>query len=293
MTRFEAIVAQARHDGLFVLPACADPAQKHPCVEWKDLQTRWPTENEVRQWKRDFPNRNALYLTGPSLGRFVVDPDTVEANEWLAKRMEYVDTQMLRASRGPHWHFAYPNFHVYNSASGIYPGIDIRGFGGVAVAAGSVHQTEHVYQWDEGCSPAEIELATAPNWLLEWLFEEARRKEHSDAEPVVAKPFTGRVSAWARTAIDAELERLAGAGNGRRNDTLARVSFKLGQLAAGGEADGAELRLALEAIANRWTDERRKSADTIARSFNEGVAHPRQRPVRNVVWLEEAVNVRP
>ncbi len=284
--RFEEIVAQTRRDRLFVLPACADPAQKHPCVEWKDLQTRWPTQGEVRQWVRDFPNRNGVYLTGPLLGRFVLDPDTVEANEWLAKRMEYVDTQMLRASRGPHWHFAYPDFHVYTSASRIYPGLDIRGVGGVVVAAGSVHHSGHIYHWDKGHSPDESALAIAPDWLLDWLYTEAQRKELRSEAPIVPPPFNGRVSAWARIAIDRELERLAAAGNGTRNDTLTRVSFKLGQLAGGGEADGAELRLSLEAIANNWTDEWSKSGDTIARAFNEGRAHPRRRPLRNVMWAE-------
>jgi hypothetical protein len=228
-------------------------------------------------------------LTGPALRRFVLDPDTVEANEYLAKRMEYVDTQMLRTSRGPHWHFAYPGeFRVYNSASQIYPGVDIRGQGGVAVAPGSVHHSGHVYHWDEGHSPAEIELAIAPNWILDWLFEEAQRKEQSDTNYVVGRQFSGRTSAWARKAIDAQLERLAAAANGTRNATLASVSFKFGQLAAGGEAEGAELRLTLEAIASNWTDERKKSANTIVRAFKEGMAYPRRRPLSNVVWLEPA-----
>jgi hypothetical protein len=103
---------------------------------------------------------------------------------------------------------------------------------------------------------------------------------------VATRQFDGKVSAWARAAIDGELARLADAGPGIRNHTLASVSFKLGQLVGGGEADPGELRVALSAIAEQWSDERIKSADTIARAFSQGIAHPRRAPIRNVVWLE-------
>lgn len=276
--RFAEIVEQARLDDIPVLPSVLDPRGKHPAISWLEFQGRRPTSQEYRDWVCRYGNRNGLYVLGPISGRFVVDPDTIEANEYLAKRVEN-DTQMLRSSRGPHYHFAYPEgFRVYNSASAIYPGVDIRGFGGVSVAAGSVHHSGHVYDWDEGCSPSEIELAIAPNWLLDWLFAENARREHFDSLPIETRPFTGRVKAWARKAIDGELERLTSAAKGTRNDTLVRVSFKIGQLVAGGEADASELRAALEAVTNNWTDERSKSIDTIARAFDEGMAHPRCAP---------------
>jgi hypothetical protein len=275
--RFAQIVEQARLDDIPVLPSVLDPRGKHPAISWLEFQGRRPTSQEYREWVCRYGNRNGLYVLGPISGRFVVDPDTYEANEYSAKRIEG-ETQIVQTARGLHYHFAYPDFRVYNSASQIYPGIDIRGFGGVSVAVGSIHHSGYTYKWLEDHSPNEVELATAPNWLLDWLFAENARREHFVTLPTESRPFTGRVNAWARKAIDGELERLTSAAKGTRNDTLVRVSFKIGQLVAGGEADAGELRAALEAVTSSWTDERDKSIDTISRAFDEGMAHPRCAP---------------
>jgi hypothetical protein len=41
-------------------------------------------------------------------------------------------------------------------------------------------------------------------------------------------------TAWAKAAVDGELDRLRHASEGSRNDTLNRVAFRLGQIIAGG-----------------------------------------------------------
>jgi hypothetical protein len=111
-----------------------------------------------------------------------------------------------------------------------------------------------------------------PDWLHEWLWSYTR-----DETPTEARPFDGIVSPWAQAIIDDELEQLRATGEGGRNDALARVSFKLGQLAGGGEADGDVLVTDLRAIAADWPDED-KSFDTIARCFAAGLLRPRVAP---------------
>jgi hypothetical protein len=73
------------------------------------------------------------------------------------------------------------------------------------------------------------------------------------------------------------LQRLAGAARGTRNDTALRVAFRLGQLCGGGELSEEVLDLLL-AIADQWTDERAKARDTIRRGFEAGRAHPKSAP---------------
>jgi hypothetical protein len=234
-------------------------------------QERPPTDAEITDWIVRYPNRNGIYTTGACLGRFVVDCDHDDAVQEACRR-GIPETQTVLTRRGRHYHLQHPGFRVRNSVSEVYPGIDIRGDGGVAVAVGSVHKTGFIYRWAEGCSPQEVELAPTPDWLIEWL--PYRPIEQTTIEP---RPFDGVVSAWASTIIAEELEQLSLAPQGTRNAMLARVAFKLGQLAGGGEADGVQLLTDLHDVAAAWPD-KRKSYDTIQRCFAEGQLHARVAP---------------
>jgi hypothetical protein len=273
---FRAIAEQARRDGLWALPGCQDPAQKHPCIPWKPYQERQPTDAEITSWIARYPTRNGLYLTGECLGRIVIDCDHDDADHEM-RRQGIPPTQTALTRRGRHYHFKHPGFRVGNSASVFYPGVDIRGDGGIAVAVGSVHKTGFIYRWAEGRSPQEIGLPAAPDWLIEWL-QSRVVIAWLDVEP---KEFNGITSAWARTIVHAEIDQLQFTPKGARNDMLARVSFKLGQLAGGGEADHDELLYYLQAVAQEWPNTK-KSFDTIARCFAAGQQSPRVAPVESI-----------
>ncbi len=280
---YPAICKQAMKDGLFVLPACQDPAAKHPPFEgWPVYSDRWPTDDEIVDWLGRYRFRNGVYITGPTLGRFVVDADSPAAIRWLQKR-GMPPTQTLLSSRGRHYHFRYPDFRVKNSNGKIRQKVDIRGYGGVAVACGSIHKTGFVYRWAKRLSPQDVALAKAPEWILDLLCDRPTKAERAVSQPVgPARPFDGVVGPWARAVVDGELGDLAAAEEGCRNVTLARVSFKLGQLAAGGEADRDELLAALHEIALAWENESEaKSRRTIQSCFESGEAHPRSAPLNN------------
>jgi len=152
LPNFRAISAQAERDGLWVLPAALDRGAKHPAIPWKVYQRRRPTTAEVAAWVSGYPDRNGVYLTGPILGRFVVDCDSAAAVRWL-RRKGVPRTQQVVTARGRHFHFAYPEgLHVGNSAGVIHEGVDIRGDKGVAVAVGSVHRSGRIYRWARGRS---------------------------------------------------------------------------------------------------------------------------------------------
>jgi hypothetical protein len=274
---FAAIAAQAECDGLYALPACLDPAEKHPCVKWKHLQERRPPRDEIAEWVRRYQWRNGVYLTGPVLGRFVLDPDSAQALAWV-RRKGLPPTQQVVTSRGRHFHFAYPKgLHVGNTAGAIYKNVDIRGAKGVAVAVGSVHESGFTYRWARGCSPQDVKLAKAPDWLLDWLRERAARQAQSVASAVAPRQFSGNLSPWAVAVIERELADLCKAQEGTRNASLARISFKFGQLASGGQADATELMIAICEVAKQWPNQK-KSFDTIERAFAAGQAHQRNAP---------------
>ena len=271
-SRFRSIVEQAKCDGLSVLPNVRDPADKHPAIEWKEFQVRAPTDAEFRSWIDSYPGRNGLYLTGPASRRFILDLDDAAAVAW-ARRRGLPKTPTLLTRRGRHLHFVYPDFRVANSTGKIHEHADVRGAGGVAVAAGSIHATGFVYRWARGRSPKDVKLAKAPKWLLDWL----RTQIKTPTATGEALPFKGVVAPYVKVAIERELEALANAPQGTRNDALARVAFNLGRWAGGGEADGAELIERLEKIAGRWPNSK-KSLDTIVRCFESGKLQPRNAP---------------
>lgn len=281
---FAAIAALAERDRLYVSPACKDPKVKHPCIRWKPFQERRPTDAEIEYWIKRFPDRNGCYMTGPVLGRIVIECDSPAAIAWV-RRMGMPPTQTVRSRRGPHYHLKHPSgLYVPTVAGKIHEGVDIRGDKGIAVAAGSIHRTGFKYHWARGRSPQEVELADAPQWLIDWIRTYSERRERAASVIVPARPFGGRVNPWAKKVIGGELESLRTAIGGTRNDSLARVSFKLGQLAAGGEARADELKFELYSIAACWPDQK-KAADTIDRSFAAGQEHPRSAPPSPILGM--------
>jgi hypothetical protein len=273
---FQGILDHVNKHHLWCFPLDCGAAGKLPLVKWKEFQDRPPSPAEVADWCRRFPDAGAAIPTGPATGIFVVDADSAEAIEWLELRGVPV-TVLVRTRKGLHYYFQYPlAIRVNNSAGALALGVDIRGAGGMAVAAGT-RNGDFTYHYESGHALGEVAIAYSPNWLIEWLSQQESKRQVT-AQPIRPQEFDGRLRAWARKIIGDELAELATAGEGCRNDRLSRAAFKLGQLAGGGEADISELRAALHEVADSWPDERAKSDDTIARCLEAGFAHPRQRP---------------
>ncbi|MGO9059028.1 MAG: bifunctional DNA primase/polymerase [Candidatus Binataceae bacterium] len=263
----------AEADGLFVLPGAQDRGKKHPCLYgWNEYVDERPTPAERAGWRARYPHRNGMLVMGPALGRFCIDFDSDEAHRW-GKKLGLPATQVRLTRRGRHYDFQYPGgFEVRNSAGVLHEHVDIRGRAGIAVAAGSIHPSGYIYRWTRGRSPQDIELAPAPDWLIEKL---AERDRHIDDAPALSpREFSGTVSPWAEAILEDELFFLAEAEAGTRNASLARISFKLGQLAGGGEIPLSDAREALIEIARYWPN-LKKSIDTIDRCLEAGMSKPR------------------
>ena len=268
---FRTIAERMREMGLWVFPISID-GKKTPLVKWKAFQGGPPTADDLALWYR-FPYAGAGLPTGIATGIFVLDADGPEAFAWLKER-EMPRTWSVATRRGAHYYFRWPGFDVANSSGAIGPHVDIRGRGGFVAVAGSLGKDKFVYYWLPGRSPYCIPLASAPAWLVTLL----RPKPQTERPRIQPRAFSGRLSNYATRALEAELARLRAAGQGSRNDTATRVSFKLGQLIGGGELPGGEVVQALFAIVDDWPNSAR-TRDTIARAIQAGARYPRCRMI--------------
>ena len=82
-----------------------------------------------------------------------------QANSPLPKTISVVT-----GSKGLHFYFKYPGPEYRNTAGALGAGLDTRGDGGYVVGPGSLHKSGRRYTWQNG--PASVELASAPEWLL-------------------------------------------------------------------------------------------------------------------------------
>ena len=156
---------------------------------------------------------------------------------------------------------------------------EVRGCRCYVLAPPSVHPDTGVfYEWlaRDGDGPPIVPLAA-----LDWLpagapLVRARQSQRAESEPGAP------VASYAETAFAEEVERVASAPEGARNDTLNRAAFALGQLVAVGALDENEVWDALFDAALDAGLSKGETARTIDSGLTAGMAKPRgnvpQRP---------------
>jgi hypothetical protein len=151
---------------------CGKSAGKHPRTlhGLKDASTN---EEQIREWWNKWPDANVGIATGPESGVFMLGPDGQAGIEALAE-LEGQHERLPRTPRarsgggGQHYVFAWPkDGHIKSGANYNGLPIDVRGQGGLFVAAPSLHWTSNRYQWEISLDQAPI--APAPAWLLDWI----------------------------------------------------------------------------------------------------------------------------
>jgi len=192
------------------------------------------------------------------------------------------DTVTVKTGRGGfHMYFEYEG-EIKNSAGKMGKHIDVRADGGQVVAVGSIHpDTNKMYRYVSGLSPAEVELAPLPKWVIKRL--QSKRKP---AKPKKRKRPAGDpdAQAYARAALDAEVEAIESAGKGQRNDTLNRAAFSIGTLVGSGAIDERIASVTLETAADNCgliqEDGLAAVRATIASGMESGKLEPRDIPNR-------------
>src|SRR5215217_2939622 len=139
-------------------PKCKEVG-KHPRISgWQQSATT--DEYQIREWWRDHPDANIATPTGDGL--IVLDEDTEDAAA-EAERRGYEQGPVVKTGRGRQRHFRPRDGAKYkNSAGDLYPGLDVRGKGGLVILPGSTHHSGKSYEWE-----LEGELPEAPEWLAQ------------------------------------------------------------------------------------------------------------------------------
>lgn len=138
---------------------------------------RYPENKAGKAWlyRPAWYPRNVSIVLPYGCGLFVLDEDGDEGMAAVAaleaEHGPLPQTPDSRSGSGKGRHRIFRTSRpIRNTASGVAPGVDIRGEGGQIIAAPSIHKTGNFYQWADGCAPWECEIADAPAWLEDLAF---------------------------------------------------------------------------------------------------------------------------
>lgn len=269
-------------------PECSSAA-KHPRTR-RGLHDATTHPEVIARWWRAWPQANVAIRTGANRaagarGLVVLDVDPLHGGETSLERLVAAHgplppTRLVRTGNdGVHLYFAHPGGTVPNSAgTRLGPGLDVRGDHVAPVAPPSVHASGVTYRWG-----TVRELAAVPPWLSD-LLAAPKHERRPGPDPAQLRRDAG-VSAWAATAVEGELARVAGAGVGRRNHVLNRAAFVLGQIVGGGYLDRNVVASLLEQAGVAVGLSARETAMTVESGLGAGEdnpRHPPDRPTRRV-----------
>lgn len=181
--------------------------RKVPYVKWSEYQTRKPSEEEIREWWRKWPDANIAMVTGEQSGVVVVDIDEREGASIDGHTPTFC---MVETPGGCHLYYEHPGRRVQNSAD---KGTDVRGDGGIVMLPPSVHKSGKRYGWLMRGEPSAF-----PAWIDE------RKPEHKaeangqlDIEDIDLDSVSDQPD-WIERAFR------EGAPTGERNHTLAKLA---------------------------------------------------------------------
>lgn len=206
---------------------------KQPLVPWKEFQNRLPTKDEVTQWFTMNPDANIGIVTGKVSNLLVFDLDSTHAEEYAEENGGFPDTPISATGRGRHIWMKYPEGIDFKNSVNKVLDIDIRADGGFVVAPPSQHGSGNFYEWQEGYSLDDYDLAPCNEWMmyyLEHMHEAPDKKKESRTEiaSVIERLDTNH-SANKKEIIENEIVSILknGCSQGERNHTAAKVAGHL------------------------------------------------------------------
>lgn len=188
------------------------PREKRPLVKWEDYQRRQASDGELDRWFTRWPDANVGIVTGAVSGLVVLDVDPGHGGtaSLAALETEHGTLPATVSARtgggGRHYYFRHPG-RTTGNRTGLAPGLDLRGDGGMVVAPPSMHGSGRRYQWVTGKTPDTMPLAPVPVWLLQVIAKAEAHPGHGLAH-------------WRSLVRD-------GIGEGRRNATIASLAGHL------------------------------------------------------------------
>jgi hypothetical protein len=210
----------------------------------------------IRAWWSAHPTANIGLRTGVAFDVIDVDSEAaVDELESVRAGSERISGPVVATAKGFHY-FVLPT--GFGNRTGVLPGVDFRGRGGYVCAPPSVHPSGERYRWI-----VHDQLAPAPAWLVDLV------RPHP--EMTTQRPMEIRSFAYGRAALRHELERLAQAQEGTRNDRLNRAAFSLGRLVASGALNEDETVTALTEAGQKLGLGLRECERTVASGMSAGM----------------------
>lgn len=199
---------------------------------------------------------NIAVFPGPA-GLLIIDCDPAKPGQdgpdgWTALRAlaeerggPLPDTFIVTTPRGGrHLYYRAPAGCALRSTQGhLAVAVDTRGWGGYAVAPGSV-RADGAYELLDDTDPVEL-----PGWLVQANVDHAVTA--SAVAPVRDKPVAVP-DAYTAAALRAEVDRVRKKAPGGRNRVLSTAAYALGQLAGAGLLDEHLARTQLRAAVESW-----------------------------------------
>ena len=170
---------EAYMNDISVIPVKLD---KSPLLKtWKEYQSRLPTREEMFSWESTA--EGVAIVTGKLNGIVILDVDMDKGNGFRAlKGKELPPTPVVRTQNGGyHYYFKYPSnakkVKTSKDILGKDSRVDIRGDGGYAL----IPYTKG-YEWVEGLSPNDVEVAEMPSWLVDLVVDTSPKKPRKEKE---------------------------------------------------------------------------------------------------------------
>ena len=231
----------------------------------------------VADWARAYPRCGWYLVLGPS-GLWALDVDAPRGEDTIggiARLRILIDAHgelpprpTIRTGGGG---FALLFAHSGEPIGGMSgvpaPGIDPRrGRQTVTLPQTLHHRTGQPYQWAQEPSPAP----DAPAWLLELVAPPPPPPAPAAAPFRVVRP--GNRARYVDAAIRNAVERVAGAGEGRRNTALNAQTLGLARFVRGGDLTAYDVATAMAAAAHAAGLGTRETIATIGSAMRAGAA---------------------
>lgn len=165
-------------------------------------------EATIRAWWNRAPGSNIGLACGHAF--FVVDVDPRNGGDETLGALEAKHGQLPETVRGltggGGWHLLFQVPAGTRLKGSLGEGVDIKSAGGYIVAPPSVHPSGRAYAWDVGAHPTEVEIATAPDWLLRLATKREIRRDPSNVLGTASQSFLAKcfdVAGWLGDEIDA------------------------------------------------------------------------------------------
>jgi Bifunctional DNA primase/polymerase, N-terminal len=242
------------------------------------------TTNRARvlAWWTRYPQANIGLVCGQRFDVLDLDgPDALAALRTYADRRGValpVGGPVARTGRQvAGWHYYLAPAGLARR-SGVLDRVDYQGRGAYVVAPPSRHASGHPYRWVRGL---DHPLPQLPEPLRAELERPPVRPAAPELVSVPAPDGSG--PGYVRSALAAELARVASAPQGRRNHQLWESGRNLFNFVAAGTLGQAEVERGLLQAAERCgllADEPRQTQRTIISARQVGLDHPRRPPQR-------------